>query len=90
MTLDALQTPAVRLMGSPAELAAGGIGAMLLAALVANLTQANRRWCSRTVLSKALLASASPQPALPRRRTRGAWRVRSARASPASGRRGVK
>jgi hypothetical protein len=68
VTLDALQTPAVRLMGSPDELAAGGIGAMLLAALV---------------------ASASPQRALPRRRTRGAWRVRSARAYPASGRRGV-
>ena len=43
VTLDAVQTPAVRLMGRSAEHAAGGIGAMLLAALVANLTQANRR-----------------------------------------------
>jgi hypothetical protein len=45
VTLDALQTLAVRLMGSPAEHAAGGIGAvmLLLAAPVANLTQANRR-----------------------------------------------
>ena len=42
------------------------------------------------MLLAALVASASPQRALPRRRTRGAWRVRSARASPASGRRGVR
>lgn len=34
VTLDALQTPAVRLMGSPDELAADGIGAVMLLLVV--------------------------------------------------------